>query len=185
MVASANGRPLHRAGCNRAWIWILMGSSDIKPSAAVELSPLLKERPSAAEAKAWCEDNLPKLPADQRAIILGLTPRGALQYDADPVPAALVEGAGVTAIMVTQREALRFTIEGTNAQKAKTLLAYNAELSNNLFTSIELAGKANAPLLIKKLKRDHPQGGGFAGYYNGKAAWDALVAMGQPAHGEA
>ena len=73
MVASANGRPLHRAGCNRAWIWILMGSSDIKPSAAVELSPLLKERPSAAEAKAWCEDNMPKLPADQRAIILGLT----------------------------------------------------------------------------------------------------------------
>ena len=143
MVASANGRPLHRAGCNRAWIWILMGSSDIKPSAAVELSPLLKERPSAAEAKAWCEDNMPKLPADQRAIILGLTPRGALQYDADPVPAALVEGTGVTAIMVTQRDALRFTIEGANAQKAKTLLAYNAELSNNLFTSIELAGKTN------------------------------------------
>ena len=51
---------------------------DIKPSAAVELSPLLKERPSAAEAKAWCEDNMPKLPADQRAIILGLTPRGAV-----------------------------------------------------------------------------------------------------------
>ena len=49
-----------------------MGSADPKPSAAVELTPLLKERPSAAEAKAWCEDNLPKLPADQRAI-LGLT----------------------------------------------------------------------------------------------------------------
>ena len=144
MVASANGRPLHRAGCNRAWIWILMGTADVKPSAAAELTPLLKERPSAAEAKAWCEDNLPRLPADQRAAILGLTPRGALQYDADPVPAALLESAGASATMIAQRDAVRFTIQGTNAQKAKMLATHNAELSNNLFTSIELAGKTNA-----------------------------------------
>ena len=180
MVASANGRPLHRAGCNRAWIWILMGTADVKPSAAAELTPLLKERPSAAEAKAWCEDNLPRLPADQRAAILGLTPRGALQYDADPVPAALSESTGATATMVAQREATRFTITGSNATKAKMLESFNAELSNSLFTSIELAAKTNAPLLVKKLKRDHPQGGGFAGYYDGVAAWKALVAMGEP-----
>ena len=111
-----------------------MGSSDIKPSAAVELSPLLKERPSAAEAKAWCEDNMPKLPADQRALILGLTPRGALQYEADPVPAALVEGAGVTAIMVTQREALRF----------------KCDTSDNL---ADLLTKALDPIPFDKLRR--------------------------------
>ena len=58
-----------------------MGSTDPKPSAAVELSPLLKERPTAAEAKAWHEENLPKLPPDQRALILGLTPRGAIKFD--------------------------------------------------------------------------------------------------------
>ena len=55
-----------------------------------------------------------------------------------------------------------------NATKAKMLESFNAELSNSLFTSIELAAKTNAPLLVKKLKRDHPQGGGFAGYYDGK-----------------
>ena len=135
------GRPLHRAGSNRAWIWILLrGSAELKPSAAVELTPLLKERPTAAEAKAWCEDNLPRLPADQRALILGLTPRGALQYDADPVPAALVAdpSTGVTAVMVAQRDATRFSIQGANALKAKMLATYDAELSNNLFTSIEL-----------------------------------------------
>ena len=138
MVASAYGRPLRRAGRNRACILVLlMGATDAKPSAAVELSPLLKERPAAAEAKAWCEENLPKLPADQRAIILGLTPRGALNYDASPVPAALVvdPATGTTAVMVAQRDATRFTIQAENAQKAKMLDAYNAELSNNLFTS--------------------------------------------------
>ena len=110
---------------------------DTKPSAAVELSPLLKERPAAAEAKVWCEENLPKLPADQRAIILGLTPRGALSYDVSPIPAALVvdPATGTTAVMVAQRDATRFTIQAENAQKAKMLDAYNAELSNNLFTS--------------------------------------------------
>ena len=97
MVASAYGRPLRRAGRNRACILVLlMGSADARPSAAVELSPLLKERPAAAEAKVWCEENLPKLPADQRAIILGLTPRGALNYDASPVPAALLRCCPVT-----------------------------------------------------------------------------------------
>ena len=90
-----------------------------------------------AEAKVWCEENLPKLPADQRAIILGLTPRGALSYDASPIPAALVvdPATGTTAVMVAQRDATRFTIQAENAQKAKMLDAYNAELSNNLFTS--------------------------------------------------
>ena len=153
-----------------------MGTADVKPSTAAELTPLLKERPSAAEAKAWYEDNLPRLPADQRAAILGLTPRGALQYDADPVPAALSESTGSSATMVAQREATRFTITSSNVTKAKMLESFNAELSNSLFTSIELAAKTNAPLLVKKLKRDHPQGGGFAGYYDGVAAWKALVA---------
>ena len=85
---------------------------DAKPSAAVELSPLLKERPAAAEAKAWCEENLPKLPADQRAIIMGLTPRGALNYDASPAPAALVvdPATGTTAVMVAQRDATRLRV---------------------------------------------------------------------------
>ena len=92
-----------------------MGTADVKPSAAAELTPLLKERPSAAEAKAWCEDNLPRLPADQRAAILGLTPRGALQYDADPVPAALLESAGATATMVAVAPALSNNAAGTGS----------------------------------------------------------------------
>ena len=57
--------------------------------------------------------------------------------------------------MVAQREATRFTITGSNVTKAKMLESFNAELSNSLFTSIELAAKTNAPLLVKKLKRDH------------------------------
>ena len=157
---------------------------DAKPSAAVELSPLLKERPAAAEAKAWCEENSCRscLPI-KRAIILGLTPRGALNYDASPVPAALVvdPSTGTTAVMAAQRDATRFTVQAENAQKAKMLATYNAELSNNLFTSIELACKANAPLLVKRLKREHPQGGAFVGYHDGRAAWATLVAMGEPA----
>ena len=130
MVASAYGRPLRRAGRNRACILVLlMGSADARPSAAVELSPLLKERPAAAEAKAWCEENSCRscLPI-KRAIILGLTPRGALNYDASPVPAALVVDPSTctTAIMAAQRDATRFTVQAENAQKAKMLATYNA-----------------------------------------------------------
>jgi hypothetical protein len=40
--------------------------------------------------------------------------------------------------MVAQRDATRFSIQGANALKAKMLATYDAELSNNLFTSIEL-----------------------------------------------
>ena len=41
-------------------------------SASVALTLFPKERPLASEAKDWCDDAKPLLPADQRALIDGL-----------------------------------------------------------------------------------------------------------------
>ena len=40
--------------------------TDVKPSAAVEMTLLTKERPLVSEMKAWIEENLTRLPPDQR-----------------------------------------------------------------------------------------------------------------------
>ena len=83
-----------------------MGTADVKPSAAAELTPLLKERPSAAEAKAWCEDNLPKLPADQlytsvhNDLGADLPPRFALE-GGHGLPAQLLRGRRHLALRVS------------------------------------------------------------------------------------
>ena len=61
-------------------------------SASVALTLFPKERPLAAEAKDWCDDAKPLLPADQRALIDGLTPRALLSYTASTVPAEITAG---------------------------------------------------------------------------------------------
>ena len=58
-------------------------------SASVALTLFPKERPLASEAKDWCDDAKPLLPADQRALIDGLTPRALLAYSASTVPAEI------------------------------------------------------------------------------------------------
>ena len=50
---------------------LIFMASEIKPSAAAELTLLPKERPLAAEMKAWVEENLTRLPPDQRALVMG------------------------------------------------------------------------------------------------------------------
>ena len=50
-------------------------AAEVKPSNAAELTLLPKERPLAAEMKAWLEDNLTRLPPDQRAIVMGVEPQ--------------------------------------------------------------------------------------------------------------
>ena len=50
--------------------------ADVKPSAAAELTLLPKERPLVAEMKAWAEENLTRLPPDQRALVMGVEPQG-------------------------------------------------------------------------------------------------------------
>ena len=47
-------------------------ATEVRPSAAVELTLLSKERPLAAEMKAWVEENLTRLPPDQRALVMGV-----------------------------------------------------------------------------------------------------------------
>ena len=50
--------------------------ADVKPSAAAEMTLLPKERPLVAEMKAWAEENLTRLPPDQRALVMGVEPQG-------------------------------------------------------------------------------------------------------------
>ena len=74
-------------------------TSEIKPSAAAELTLLPKERPLAAEMKAWVEENLTRLPPDQRALIMGIDPQGVIAFEPDTILPTLVEAGTVTAAM--------------------------------------------------------------------------------------
>ena len=76
--------------------------TDVKPSAAVEMALLTKERPLVSEMKAWIEENLTRLPPDQRALVMGVEPQGVYAFEKATVLPALVENAatGITAPMV-------------------------------------------------------------------------------------
>ena len=80
-------------------------AAEVKPSNAAELTLLPKERPLAAEMKAWLEDNLTRLPPDQRAIVMGVEPQGLIAFEAATVLPPLVydAGTGVTMAMVANR----------------------------------------------------------------------------------
>ena len=82
-------------------------------SASVSLTQFPKERPLASEVKDWCDDAKPLLPADQRALINGLTPRSLIAYSASTLPDPIAPGEAGAA----QREALRLQIEDSNRIK--------------------------------------------------------------------
>ena len=79
-------------------------------SASVALPLFPKERPLASEAKDWLDEAKILLPADQRALVDGLTPRSLLGYKPSTVPAPIASGDPGAA----QREALRLQIEDSN-----------------------------------------------------------------------
>ena len=56
-------------------------AAEAKPSDAAELTLLPKERPLAADMKAWLEDNLTWLPPDQRALVMGVEPQGLIAFE--------------------------------------------------------------------------------------------------------
>ena len=149
-------------------------ATEAKPSAAAELTLITKERPLAAEMKAWVEENLTRLPPDQRALVMGVEHQNVISFDPATVLPTLVEnaGAGITAAMVAARDAAILSIQDANEIKRKRKEAYLAEVTNNLFVGIERALRPNAPLLLNKFKTAYKQGGAYAAYHDGKRAWD-------------
>ena len=83
--------------------------------------------------KAWLEDNLTRLPPDQRALVMGVEPQGLIAFETATVLPALVHDAhnGITMAMVATREVAIQTIVDANAVKAKRKNAYLAEVANN------------------------------------------------------
>ena len=82
--------------------------TDVKPSAAVEMTLLTKERPLVSEMKAWIEENLTRLPPDQRALVMGVEPQGVYAFEpATVLPTLVVDvaGTGITAPMKAQNPA--------------------------------------------------------------------------------
>ena len=69
--------------------------TDVKPSAAVEMTLLTKERPLVSEMKAWLEENLTRLPPDQRALVMGVEPQGIYAFEPATVLPTLVVDAGL------------------------------------------------------------------------------------------
>ena len=78
MVAWCKWSPDTSRRCIRGLLLGLLMAAEAKPSDAAELTLLPKERPLAADMKAWLEDNLTRLPPDQRALVMGVEPQGLI-----------------------------------------------------------------------------------------------------------
>ena len=113
MVAWFTGLPTHLDGGARSRLGVLklalcvcaqMGDA-ARSTCALPLFE--KERPKSSTVLDWLKIAKPLLPADQRALIDGITPRSLLAYKPASVPPVLqaVEG-GVTAATVATRDAL-------------------------------------------------------------------------------
>ena len=91
-------------------------AAEVRPSAAAQLTLLPKEMPLAAEMKAWVEDNLTRLPPDQRALVMGVEPQGVVAFEPATVLPPLVYDAatGITMPMVAARDAAIQAIVDSN-----------------------------------------------------------------------
>ena len=74
-----------------------------------------------AEMKAWAEENLTRLPPDQRALVMGVEPQGLIAFEPATVLPSLVVDAttGITAPMVAVRAAAIQAIVDANTVKLK------------------------------------------------------------------
>ena len=107
-------------------------ATEAKPSAAAELTLITKERPLAAEMKAWVEENLTRLPPDQRAL---LSLRYAARLPLDAIAQAMGLPIGtVKSRLHTAREGVRAFVEratGTESDDADTTCEPHSERTND------------------------------------------------------
>ena len=188
MVAGSYRFPALRAGGSRVDPWLLgptiVDMSDVQSKTAASSLPLwTKERLTSGEARKWIEEAEPLLSQGQRALLHGVTPASFIKYKLATLPAPLVADAalGVTEAMVQTRVQLLRTVTDSNEEKVATQAAAYAELRAELFSVVERALQANAPLLLLKLKAECKQGAPFEAYFDGKSAWDKLKAMSERA----
>ncbi len=188
MVAGSYRFPALRAGGSRVDPWLLgptiVDMSDVQSKTAASSLPLwTKERLTSGEARKWIEEAEPLLSQGQRALLHGVTPASFIKYKLATLPAPLVADAalGVTEAMVQTRVQLLRTVTDSNEEKVATQAAAYAELRAELFSVVERALQANAPLLLLKLKAECKQGAPFEAYFDGKSAWEKLKAMSERA----
>ena len=153
----------------------MAASADAKPGATATFALFEKERPLASTVKEWIEQSESLLPADQRALVDGRTPRTLLQYRPATLPAALVEAGGITAAAVAARDATRMSVNDSNALKQDQMVSHESEIRLSLYQSLHNALKPNAPLLLKKLEAKCKQDPPNDVVQDGVKAWKLLV----------
>ena len=114
-------------------------SGDTTTGASATFALFKKERPLASTVKEWIEQSESLLPADQRALVDGRTPRTLLQYRSLSVPPSLVAGGGITAAAVAAREADRLIVIEGNRLRDDQFASHNSEMRLSLFQSIYYA----------------------------------------------
>ena len=133
-----------------------------------------------AEGRKWIDSVRRMLPSDWLSILDGVTPRILLQYKRLTVPVALMYAAvndpdpGVPQTSVLSRELEIHRVQDTNAARDDSETAHMAELCNDFFVALELSLHESAPLLLDKLRTDHPLAY-CASMHDGPAAFRVLV----------
>ena len=165
--------------CVAACTHSMTASVDTTTGASATFALFEKERPLASTVKEWIEQSESLLPADQRALVDGRTPRTLLQYRPATLPDALVEAGGITAAAVAARDATRMSVNDSNTLKQDQMVSHESEIRLSLYQSLQNALKPNAPLLLKKLEAKCKQDPPNDVVQDGVKAWKMLVLMGK------
>ena len=144
---------------------------------------------SLADGKKWAVAVRRLLPADWLSLLNGVRPRVLLQYLPLTVPGALVYTVandatgtpGVPQSSVISRELEINRITDSNAVRALSKAAHEAELHNDFFVALEISLSESSPLLLDKLRKDHELTYG-AGLHDGVEAFKAICARYEATH---
>ena len=150
----------------------------IKPTAGG--FPLLSgERLEAQQAMEWVRAAKTQLTPDQAALIAGQEPRSVLKYRHSTVLPPLIAGnaGGITQNAVETRDALIQTTNDSNLLKTAERDALISELEHSFFIALEIAVEPNAPLLLRRMKRECAQAAPHQHSFMGSRAWAMIVAM--------
>jgi hypothetical protein len=171
-----------RADLRASGLSIAFAMTDANKPTAGGFPLLPGERLEAQVAMEWIRAAKTQLTPDQSALIAGQEPRSVLKYRLSTVLPPLMAGAagaagGITQNAVETRDALIQTTNDANQLKTMERDALISELEHSFFIALEIVVEPNAPLLLRRMKRECAQAAPYQHAFRGSLAWALIVAM--------
>ena len=150
------------------------------PIAEKAASKFPGEAPLQHDLRAWLEEFVSLHNERFSAAFANIQPRFMVDFNPfpmDELPPLVIDSAtGITLALKLRRDEKRAELEHANRQLALRGDYAYAEYNNALFSKLDAAMFESAPLLLAKLKANHPIRN-CVGMFHGPAAYREIVAM--------